>query len=548
MTQNLEDKNDSSFETEKNINTYNTNTSNIHVGVTLSSKIEVENIDSTCEYESLKKNECEPVPLDDITSINNYTLKAPGITSSDTMAQNVFKRFSDVLKSDENETDQMLTEAKSKRSNRRQRYQRAFNKKWRQVEPVEMGFQISSFLNSMPVHPDTFVSEKIKDVSILPNNISGIDDSCASEAVNQRNRKCDIQDDSGEALSIDDLDDETYFSHLGIDINDSGEDKCDNNILLCDRVCTLHKKKTLTQQTLNMKTQTTEINDNDKLVNIPSSTKIPKIKATSNDTITFGKHKNKHQKTYIASSSEITNNTSNLSKSDIGLLFDFSCKSSSKIYLRPDRNRRSMKSHKAVKSKHALRDELFNNPKKKKLYMHHRLIKLHNIHIDYLIAYQHRSRQQIRMPQGVDIEWIKGIRLKVKSSECKKNPRGEKPQNLSHVLHETNVPVDIEMDLISFLLSVQNRELTPEDYDMLLRLDESVKAKTVNTSLLDSLRTEAIGEENLSHSICTICMEPYIVGQVRKFLPCDHDFHNECINTWLNNSSQNCPLDGLPIL
>ena len=87
---------------------------------------------------------------------------------------------------------------------------------------------------------------------------------------------------------------------------------------------------------------------------------------------------------------------------------------------------------------------------------------------------------------------------------------------------------------------------SPEDYEMLLRLDERVQRKTVNKSVFDSLLTVNVNETYLNDQ-CTICMENYVMGQSMKRLPCSHMFHCNCIETYLKNFSTQCPLDNLPI-
>jgi E3 ubiquitin-protein ligase ZSWIM2 len=90
--------------------------------------------------------------------------------------------------------------------------------------------------------------------------------------------------------------------------------------------------------------------------------------------------------------------------------------------------------------------------------------------------------------------------------------------------------------------------MTPEDYEMLLRLDERVAPKTVSMNVISSFKTDIVDESIASAGVlCSVCMEGYEVGQKRKYLPCDHVFHEQCIDMWLCNSSQNCPLDGLPV-
>ena len=42
---------------------------------------------------------------------------------------------------------------------------------------------------------------------------------------------------------------------------------------------------------------------------------------------------------------------------------------------------------------------------------------------------------------------------------------------------------------------------------------------------------------------CTLCLEPYAAGQTLTTLPCGHQFHASCIETWLiHPQSRTCPL------
>lgn len=99
---------------------------------------------------------------------------------------------------------------------------------------------------------------------------------------------------------------------------------------------------------------------------------------------------------------------------------------------------------------------------------------------------------------------------------------------------------------LEFLISIQHREITPEDYEYLSRLDELLKKKTVAASILDNLKTQQLDEHTLgqmSAECCGICLDGYLVEQVVKHLPCGHIFHLECIDEWLRTQSANCPLD-----
>ena len=112
-----------------------------------------------------------------------------------------------------------------------------------------------------------------------------------------------------------------------------------------------------------------------------------------------------------------------------------------------------------------------------------------------------------------------------------------------------------EANLLCFLLDLQHREMTPEDYDMLLRLDEKIAPKTTAADKLASLRTVTVSDGSNGptervrwvDSSCAVCMEPFEKDQTVKFLPCEHFFHLNCIEMWLNNSGNTCPLDGLEV-
>lgn len=126
----------------------------------------------------------------------------------------------------------------------------------------------------------------------------------------------------------------------------------------------------------------------------------------------------------------------------------------------------------------------------------------------------------------------------------------EKPQDppsvLKYELRNDRIPKG--QDYLSSLIDLQHRELTPEDYELLLLLDNSVAPKTVSSSVLEKIPSLTIEKLGLSLSeVCSICMEQYESNVLVKKLACEHVFHSSCIDHWLLNSSQNCPLDGLAI-
>ncbi|GLC64641.1 hypothetical protein PLESTF_000187800 [Pleodorina starrii] len=96
-------------------------------------------------------------------------------------------------------------------------------------------------------------------------------------------------------------------------------------------------------------------------------------------------------------------------------------------------------------------------------------------------------------------------------------------------------------------LLLSDRDFTPEDYELLCRLDERVEnRKGAKDEQLAALPTETVGTEGRRRSdgclaTCTICMEEVAPGDVLKRLPCLHEFHGDCVDTWLKTKAC-CPI------
>ncbi|XP_022323162.2 uncharacterized protein LOC111124526 [Crassostrea virginica] len=218
----------------------------------------------------------------------------------------------------------------------------------------------------------------------------------------------------------------------------------------------------------------------------------------------------------------------------------FSCNMN--VQIRADRDRKVEKAHKQVKTKNCT--SVKNNKGRKHLYIHHRIYKLMHMEIStQLNCLPSRKKEKIILSR----EEIKRVFASntIKSKITNVAPRPP-PQNLAHALDNYNAPSDIDGAIVNVLISLQHRDLTPEDYELLLRLDEQVAPKTVSSNTIKNFTMETIGE-TVAGELCAICMEVYEVGQTRKFLPCSHHFHSSCIEMWLTNSSVNCPIDNLPV-
>lgn len=141
------------------------------------------------------------------------------------------------------------------------------------------------------------------------------------------------------------------------------------------------------------------------------------------------------------------------------------------------------------------------------------------------------------------------------------------------------------------LRQLEQRDICPEDYDLLGRLDETVKHTTLSvkdllrfptqtyvapTAVVCSMITDNIlrdisssvvsfgvdfwklplfcsGEEHhnrtcdcstcgsVIHESCTVCLSDLEEGDLLRVLPCSHRFHQHCIDQWLLHSSTACP-------
>lgn len=88
--------------------------------------------------------------------------------------------------------------------------------------------------------------------------------------------------------------------------------------------------------------------------------------------------------------------------------------------------------------------------------------------------------------------------------------------------------------------SLLSRDITPEDYDLLLRLDEMVAKPTVSA---DSVRDlpQADFQEFQGHD-CGVCLSALEAKDCVVGLPCRHYFHQECVSKWLSQCRKTCPL------
>jgi len=114
------------------------------------------------------------------------------------------------------------------------------------------------------------------------------------------------------------------------------------------------------------------------------------------------------------------------------------------------------------------------------------------------------------------------------------------------------VLMGVDVRTYDMMLDLQYRDITPEDYDTLRRLDTSVKPKTLSRSSLEkhAPRWRVIDDPGgfAEQKSCCICIECFVEGDSVRTLPCKHNFHAKCIDRWLLQCSDCCPEDSLPVV
>lgn len=109
----------------------------------------------------------------------------------------------------------------------------------------------------------------------------------------------------------------------------------------------------------------------------------------------------------------------------------------------------------------------------------------------------------------------------------------------------TPLPCGLTPVEVSDLLS---RDITPEDYELLLRLDSSIPRPALSMeSTIQGLR-EVVCEDFMGGE-CAVCLCPFEMDDTVASLSCQHQFHRGCITKWLSEYRRTCPLccsDALP--
>ena len=127
--------------------------------------------------------------------------------------------------------------------------------------------------------------------------------------------------------------------------------------------------------------------------------------------------------------------------------------------------------------------------------------------------------------------------------ESEEEEEDEEESREAHIFYQQNFLRMEDIDEEALAVYLSTRELDENDYELLLRLDENVKKKTLNQEKIQKLKTIHCKEEKeISIQNCTVCLETIKKNEIISILPCKHEFHQNCIETWLKEYSKHCPL------
>ncbi len=67
--------------------------------------------------------------------------------------------------------------------------------------------------------------------------------------------------------------------------------------------------------------------------------------------------------------------------------------------------------------------------------------------------------------------------------------------------------------------------------------------RKMSKKILKRLKSSiVIGNDQTIPKTCSICLENFNIGETIHELPCHHEYHKECVDTWLLEHSDTCPL------
>jgi hypothetical protein len=74
------------------------------------------------------------------------------------------------------------------------------------------------------------------------------------------------------------------------------------------------------------------------------------------------------------------------------------------------------------------------------------------------------------------------------------------------------------------------------------KLKKKYKGYIKDIKALKNTNTEKIKLLPRSPSTCSICIDQFKENEVIRIMPCNHQFHQKCVDPWILNYRKECPL------
>ncbi|TDH68836.1 hypothetical protein CCR75_000342 [Bremia lactucae] len=150
---------------------------------------------------------------------------------------------------------------------------------------------------------------------------------------------------------------------------------------------------------------------------------------------------------------------------------------------------------------------------------------------------------------SVLFQWVRKIR---RTRVAKKLPIAKYERNMQRTLLEHLLKASIGLDRVA-LLKTNNVSKIQQVHESKLRSTESRNSPHESKVAIadgeicreNERKAHELLKDNIADmdaEICTICLDDFEDGVDVKVLPCQHFFHVNCINPWLEGRSGSCPL------
>ncbi|CAN6541520.1 unnamed protein product [Malus baccata var. baccata] len=167
-----------------------------------------------------------------------------------------------------------------------------------------------------------------------------------------------------------------------------------------------------------------------------------------------------------------------------------------------------------------------------------------------VIVYDDRKEKLVHMMINSKNVTIRSVFVSKASGEMlKEHARGEEGECCIFLLPNEKAWFVFAVSLISFLTVLglliiancarrdwrwpysQGRNQLPQSADT--KIVDALPCFTFSSAGLDECHTE---------ETCAICLENYKDSEILKVLPCQHEFHSSCVDSWLRKWARNCPV------